>query len=163
VGALVALFFMGSCSIFAPPAPGSKHQRQTSGIKYRAGMEGIRATMAGPFDQAVERVKSVLKEHGFGTLSEIDVRRTLKEKIDHDIEPYTILGVCNPGIASRAIATEHEIGVFLPCTILVHECDGKVNVLGQDPLDLIEMTGNDELAPIVREAHDRISKAFASL
>ncbi|HTQ12183.1 MAG TPA: DUF302 domain-containing protein, partial [Fimbriimonadaceae bacterium] len=60
-------------------------------------MEGIRATLEGPFDQVVERVKSVLKEHGFGTLSEIDVRKTLKEKIGYDLEPYTILGVCSPG------------------------------------------------------------------
>ena len=126
-------------------------------------MEGIRATLEGPFDQVVERVKSVLKEHGFGTLSEIDVRKTLKEKIGYDLESYTILGVCSPGIASRAIEAEHEIGMFMPCTVLVHECGGKIHVLGQDPLLMVEMTGNEALAPVAREAHDKMSAAISEL
>ncbi|MFI5386197.1 MAG: DUF302 domain-containing protein [Fimbriimonadales bacterium] len=126
-------------------------------------MDAIRTSMSGPFDQAVERVKAVFKDHGFGTLSEIDVRKTLKEKIDQTIEPYTILGVCNPNLASRAIAAEHEIGVFLPCTVLVHECGGTVNVIAQDPLLMISMTGNEALGPMAHEAHDRIVAAVAEL
>lgn len=116
-----------------------------------------------PFDQAVDRVKSVFKDHGFGTLTEIDVQATLREKIGEEIEPYKILGVCNPKLASRAIAAEHEIGLFLPCTIIVHECGGKVNVSAQDPLMMMAVADNDALTPIGQEAHDRIVEAMAQV
>lgn len=124
-------------------------------------MEAIRTSLTMPFDQAVDRVKSVFKDHGFGTLTEIDVQATLKEKIGEEIEPYKILGVCNPKLASRAIAAEHEIGLFLPCTIIVHECGGKVNVSAQDPLMMMAVAGNAALTPIGQEAHDRISEAMS--
>ncbi len=116
-----------------------------------------------PFDEAVERVKSVFKDHGFGTLTQIDVQGTLKEKVGEEIEPYTILGVCNPNLAARAIAAEHEIGIFLPCTVLVHECGGKVNVSAQDPLQMMTFAKNDGLTAIGVEAHDRIVKAVSEL
>lgn len=126
-------------------------------------MDAIRTSTSGPFDEAVERVKGIFKEHGFGTLSQIDVQKTLDDKIGAKIEPYTILGVCNPQIASRAIAVEHEIGVFLPCTVLLHECGGRVNVVAQDPLMMIELTGNEGMSELAREAHDRISAAVAEI
>lgn len=75
--------------------------------------------------EAVPRVKEAFKEQGFGTLTEIDVRATLKEKIDRDIEPYVILGTCNPELASKALDIEREIGLLLPCNVIVTERDGK--------------------------------------
>jgi uncharacterized protein (DUF302 family) len=126
-------------------------------------MEAIRTTMKGPFDKAVEHVKAVFQDHGFGTLSEIDVRSTLKQKLGKNIEPYTILGVCNAHLASRAIQAEHEIGMILPCTVLVHQCGGKVNVAAQDPLQMIQFAGNDALEPIAREAHDLIFAAVEEM
>ena len=119
--------------------------------------------IAGPFGTAVERVKEAFKAHHFGTLSEIDVQAALREKIGEEIEPYTILGVCNPGLASRAIRAEHEIGLFLPCTILVHECGGAVTVSAQDPRLLAEVTANENLRPIAEEAREGLSRAIASL
>lgn len=126
-------------------------------------MEAIRTSVSGPFDRAVDQVKTVFKGHGFGTLSEVDVQGTLRDKIGVGIEPYTILGVCNPNLASRAIAVEHEIGLFLPCTVLVHECGGKVNVCAQDPIEMLSSAGNEALGPIAREAHDRIVAAISEL
>lgn len=125
-------------------------------------MEAIRKSLDSSFSDALERVKSVFKDHGFGTLSEIDVKSTLKDKIGVEIEPYTILGVCNPQIASRAIGAEHEVGVMLPCTVLVHECGGKANVCAQDPLLMIEVVG-EKVRPMAQEAHDRIAAAVAAL
>ncbi|HVT13887.1 MAG TPA: DUF302 domain-containing protein [Fimbriimonadaceae bacterium] len=126
-------------------------------------MEAIRTSLAMPFDEAVERVKSVFKDHGFGTLTEIDVQKTLKEKIGEEIEPYKILGVCNPKLASRAIAAEHEIGLFLPCTVLVHECGGKVNVSAQDPAQMMTFAKNDGLTEIAAEARERIMQAISEV
>ena len=126
-------------------------------------MEAIRTAVSGSFDQVVDRVKSAFKDHGFGTLTEIDVRATLKEKIGQEIEPYTILGVCNPQLASRAIAAEHEIGLFLPCTILIHECGGKIHVSAQDPIQMMSLAGNPNLGPVGKEAHDRIELAIAAI
>jgi uncharacterized protein (DUF302 family) len=126
-------------------------------------MEAIRTTVQGPFDRALDHVKAVFKDHGFGTLSEIDVTSILKAKINAEIEPYTILGVCNPNLASRAIQAEHEIGMMLPCTVLVHECGGKVNVAAQDPLVMIDSADNEDLVPVAREAHDLIAAAVAEI
>lgn len=126
-------------------------------------MEGIRKSVDGSFGDVVERVKAAFKDHGFGTLSEIDVRSTLKEKIGKEIEPYTILGVCNPGFAARAIEAEHEIGMFLPCTVLVHECAGRVNIAAQDPLFMSSISGNPGMGELAQEAHEKIAAAVAAI
>lgn len=124
---------------------------------------GFGVEISGTFADAVERTKQACAAEGFGTLSEIDVRRTLREKIDHDIEPYTILGVCNPNLAARAIEGEHEIGLLLPCNVLVHACQGKVSVSVQDPMALVGLTGNEQLRPIAAEAREKLEKALARL
>jgi uncharacterized protein (DUF302 family) len=126
-------------------------------------MEAIRVSVDGPFDEAVERVKAALAERGFGTLSQIDVQQTLREKIGAEIEPYTLLGVCNPGLASRAIGVEHEVGVYMPCMVLVHQCDGKVHAAVQPPEQVAENTGNDALRPILDEVRQVVMDAFSSL
>ena len=115
------------------------------------------------YEEALPKVKEAFKEQGFGTLTEIDVRATLKEKIGRDIEPYTILGTCNPELASRALDVEREIGLLLPCNVVVTERDGKTLVQALDPQVLVTVPGRDELKPIADEASARIDKALASL
>lgn len=115
------------------------------------------------YEEALPKVKEAFKEQGFGTLTEIDVRATLKEKIGRDIEPYMILGTCNPELASRALDVEREIGLLLPCNVVVTERDGKTLVQALDPQVLVTVPGRDELKPIADEASARIDKALASL
>lgn len=116
-----------------------------------------------PYDQAVPIVKEAFKEQGFGTLTEIDVRATLKEKIDRDIEPYVILGTCNPHLASRALDAERDIGLLLPCNVVVTERDGKTLVQALDPRVMVSVLGRPELEPIADEASERIGRALAAL
>lgn len=115
------------------------------------------------YEDALPKVKEAFKEQGFGTLTEIDVRATLKEKIDRDIEPYMILGTCNPDLASRALDVEREIGLLLPCNVVVTERDGKTLVQALDPQVMVSVPQRDDLKPIADEAAGRISKALAAL
>ena len=128
-----------------------------------SGLQGLEVSMAPPFDKAIALVKEAFKTEGFGTLTEIDVSKTLYEKIGERLEPYTILGMCNPHLASRAIKLEHEIGLFLPCNVLVHECGGRIHVTAQDPTLMMRMVGNEALNPIAEEAMDHIGRAIESL
>ncbi len=123
----------------------------------------LSASLAMPFDDVVARIKEAFKEEGFGTLTEIDVQSTLRQKIGAEIERYTILGVCSPKLASRAIAAEHEVGMYLPCSVLVHECGGKVNVRAQDPVQMMSMLGNPALEPIADEAQAGVVRAIRRL
>ena len=127
------------------------------------GNYGIEITVEGTFGDAIDRVKSVFKEHGFGTLTEIDVQKTLKEKIGAEMEPYTILGVCNPNLARRAIEAEHEIGLLLPCNVLVHQCGGRVRVSVQDPSGMMSFVGNPDLAPVGEEAREKLVEALSAV
>lgn len=115
------------------------------------------------FEEALPRVKEAFKEQGFGTLTEIDVRSTLKEKIGRELEPYTILGTCNPELASRALDAERGIGLLLPCNVVVTERDGKTLVQALDPQVMVSVPGNDELRPIADEAAALIRRAFDAL
>lgn len=115
------------------------------------------------YEEAVPKVKEAFKEQGFGTLTEIDVRATLKEKIDRDIEPYVILGTCNPHLASKALDVERDIGLLLPCNVVVTEREGKTLVQALDPQVMVSVPGRDELKPIADEAAVRISRALESL
>lgn len=116
-----------------------------------------------PFDDAVPRVKAAFQEQGFGTLTEIDVQATLKAKIDRDIEPYVILGTCNPNLASRALDVEREIGLLLPCNVVVTERNGKTLVQALDPQVMVTVPERTELQAIADEAAERIGEALAVL
>lgn len=115
------------------------------------------------YEEAVPKVKEAFKEQGFGTLTEIDVRATLKEKIDRDIEPYLILGTCNPQLASKALDVERAIGLLLPCNVVVTERDGKTLVQALDPQVMVSVPQNENLKPIADEAAARIRRALDSL
>jgi uncharacterized protein (DUF302 family) len=116
-----------------------------------------------PYAAAVERVKAALKDQGFGVLTEIDVRATLKQKLDVDYRPYIILGACNPPLAHRALTAEPEIGVLLPCNVIVYEDGDGTVVAVMDPLAALGLTTNPALAAVAQEAADRLRRALARL
>ena len=116
-----------------------------------------------PYEQAVERTKAALKAEGFGVLSEIDVKATLKQKLDVDFEKYVILGACNPQLAHRALTEEHELGLLLPCNVVVHEHDGRTVVSAADPEVMLGVVDNPALAAIASDAKERLTRALESL
>lgn len=117
-----------------------------------------------PFDEAVERTKDALKTEGFGVLTTIDVRSTMREKLDVAFEPYVILGACNPQLAHRALLAEHEIGLLLPCNVVIHEHDGASMVAIADPAKMLGIVGdNAELQAIADEAAQRLRRVVVAL
>jgi uncharacterized protein (DUF302 family) len=117
----------------------------------------LSATTALPFADAVERVKAELAAEGFGVLCEIDVRATLKAKLGVEGEPYLILGACNPPLAHRALEAEPELGVLLPCNVVVYERDGRTHVSAVDAERMLSIVGNDELSPVAAEVRRRLA------
>ena len=116
-----------------------------------------------PFDQAVERTVAALKEHGFGVLTRIDVRSTLKEKIGAEFRPYVILGACNPRMAYQALQAEDKIGTMLPCNVIVQEQDGKSEVAAVDPVASMQAIENPALAEIATKVREELKAAIQSL
>ena len=117
----------------------------------------LSATTELPFAEAVERVREELKVDGFGVLCEIDVQATMKEKLGIDGEPYTILGACNPPLAHRALQAEPELGVLLPCNVVVYVRDGQTHVSAVDAERMLSIVGNDELAPVAADVRARLA------
>jgi uncharacterized protein (DUF302 family) len=124
---------------------------------------GIRRKLAMPYDQAVTRIKTTLQEQGFGVLSEIDMRAKLKEKLDVDFKRYVILGACNPPLAYKALQVEPEIGLLLPCNVIVYELDGKSSMVAAiDPNTMVDVVGsNPVMEEVARDARERLEKAIA--
>ncbi|EME61662.1 DUF302 domain-containing protein [Amycolatopsis decaplanina] len=117
-----------------------------------------------PYEKAVAEVRAALKEQGFGVLTEIDVQATMREKLDAEMEPYVILGACNPPLAHRALEVDRTIGLLLPCNVVVR-ADGDERSLVQalDPRVMIEVPEREELRPVAEEAGKRIRAALDSL
>lgn len=117
-----------------------------------------------PLDEAIERTKAALKSEGFGVLTTIDVRQTMKEKLDVDFEPYVILGACNPPLAYRALQAEHELGLLLPCNVIVHEHDGTSVVSIVDPEQMLGFVGdNPALQEVAKEAAAKLRRVVTAL
>jgi uncharacterized protein (DUF302 family) len=114
-----------------------------------------------PFDQAIVRVREELKKEGFGVLCEIDVQATLKKKLGVDGEPYTILGACNPPLAHQALEAEPELGVLLPCNVIVYERDGDTHISAIDAERMLSIVGNEQLAPIAADVKRRLGEVVA--
>jgi uncharacterized protein (DUF302 family) len=121
-------------------------------------------TLTVPFDAAVARVVEALKREGFGVLTDIDVKATLKQKLDVDFRPYRILGACNPKLAYRALELEDKIGTMLPCNVVVQEhAGGKVEVSAVDPVASMQAIENPELAEVANEVRGRLRKVVESV
>ena len=116
-----------------------------------------------PYDDAIPRVKDALKDQGFGVLTEIDVRQTLKDKLDLDVEPQIILGACNPQLAHRALQIDPRIATLLPCNVVVRTENGRTIVEALDPRIIADVPDNPALAPIAEEAGERIQAALHTL
>jgi uncharacterized protein (DUF302 family) len=124
---------------------------------------GMRRRIELPYAEAVERVRAALKAEGFGILTEIDVKATMKAKLDAEMPPYIILGACNPPLAHRAITTDPEVGMLLPCNVVVREADGAVLVEAMDPAAAMGIVGNPAIEAVANEAKARLTRALESL
>ena len=109
------------------------------------------------FAEAVGRVRTELRDEGFGVLCEIDVQATLREKLGAEIEPYVILGACNPPLAHRALSTESELGALLPCNVVVYRRDGRTHISAIDAERMLSIVGNDALLPIAAQVREKLA------
>ena len=126
---------------------------------------GIRIALPVPFETAVAQASEALKAEGFGVLTSIDVRETLKTKLNRDFRQYVILGACNPVLADRALHAELEIGLLLPCNVIVYETAHRQSVVAaMAPLAALGIVGdNPELQAVATEADERLRRALTSL
>ncbi len=116
------------------------------------------------YPAAIERTKPTLKENGFGVITEIDMQATLKEKIGADIEPYIILGACNPNYANHALQKEELIGLMLPCNVVVKaNANGGSTVAAVDPIEVMNPIDNEELGEMAAEVRENLEKAIEQL
>ena len=121
-------------------------------------------TIDGPFEQTVERVRAELKAEGFGVLTDIDVKATLKEKLGVDFRKYRILGACNAPYAYKALQVEDKIGTMLPCSVIVQETEaGRVEVAAIDPVASMQAVGNPALEPVGREVQAKLKRVIDGL
>jgi uncharacterized protein (DUF302 family) len=122
-------------------------------------MYGFNARLKDSFENAIKRVTEALKTEGFGVLTEIDVQSTLKGKLGLDMRPYRILGACNPPLAHRAITADPDIGLLLPCNVVVRqEPDHTINVGFMDPVAVLKLTDNPDIAEVAREVRARLER-----
>ena len=126
---------------------------------------GFGTTVALPYEQAVQRTREALATEGFGVLTEIDVRATLEKKLGVDFRPYVILGACNPPLAHRALTAERDIGLLLPCNVVVYAGDAPETsvVAAMDPVAALSLTGNDDIRPLATEVRSRLERAIAAV
>jgi uncharacterized protein (DUF302 family) len=115
------------------------------------------------YDQAIERVTEELQKEGFGILTEIDVKETLKKKLDVDYRPYKILGACNPNYAYQALQTEDKIGTMLPCSVIVQDTGSGVEVAAIDPIASMSAVENPSLEGVAKEVQAKLKKVIESL
>jgi len=124
---------------------------------------GFSKTVDLSFEQTIEKVTEELKKEGFGVLTTIDVKDTLKKKIDVDFKKYTILGACNPPIAHKALQTEEELGLLLPCNVIVYEKDNQTKVSMFDPMLMTNIVDNEKMEPIAKEVKEKLQRVLAEV
>ncbi|GAC51803.1 MULTISPECIES: DUF302 domain-containing protein [Gordonia] len=126
----------------------------------------LNTTLAVPFDEAVERTRAALADQGFGVLTEIDVQATMKKKLDEDMEQYLILGACNPPLANRALGVQRQIGLLLPCNVVVRsdpDHPGTTLVEAMNPDLMVQVSGEPELESVARDAATKLQAAIDAL
>ena len=126
---------------------------------------GIGTSVPLDYGRAVDRVKEALATEGFGILCEIDVAATMKKKLDVEFRPYVILGACNPPLAHRALTAERDIGLMLPCNVIVYADDipGRSVIAAMDPVVALEVTGNASIRPLAEDVKSRLTRALAAV
>ncbi len=125
---------------------------------------GFGKKVAADFPAAIDKVTEELQKEGFGVLSDINVAATLKKKLDKDMPPYRILGACNPHVAHQAVSAEPDIGLLLPCNVLVREDDeGQVHVSFMDPGAVLGLVGNDDIAPLAGQVREKLERVLAAI
>jgi len=125
---------------------------------------GFKTTLNVPYEEAIDKATTALKEEGFGVLTEIDVKATLKKRLDADFRRYIILGACNPNLAYQALQSELEIGLLLPCNVIVYETDeGQSTVSIVDPFSMLGVVESPTLDPVANEARTRLQRVIKSL
>ena len=125
---------------------------------------GFGKPVTSKFDATIDNVITALSEEGFGVLSDIDVAATLKKKLDKDMSPYRILGACNPTLAHQAVTAEAEIGLLLPCNVLVREDDdGIVHVSFMDPAAVLGLVNNDNILPLADQVREKLNRVMAAI
>ncbi len=121
-------------------------------------------SVAKSFNEAIEKVTEELQKEGFGILTEIDVKATLKKKLDVDFQKYVILGACNPSYAYKALQAEEKIGTMLPCNVIIQEKpDGKVEVSAVDPMASMQAIANPDLGKVAREIQQKLKQVIERL
>lgn len=124
----------------------------------------IRTEIGRPYEEAVAATKAALASEGFGVLTEIDVKATMKQKLDKEIRPYVILGACNPPNAYKSLEAEIEIGLFLPCNVIVYQTDSGSSVIAAiDPKVMMQPVGNADLAPIAEDIGARLRRVIEAV
>jgi uncharacterized protein (DUF302 family) len=126
---------------------------------------GIGTTVDLPYERAVQRTREELAKEGFGVLTEIDVAATLKQKLGVTFRPYVILGACNPPLAHRALTAERDIGLLLPCNVVVYAADEPARsvVAAMDPIAALELTGNEQVRAVAQEVRHRLERVLAAV
>ena len=124
---------------------------------------GFSKTVDLTYEQAIENVTAELKKEGFGVLTFIDVKETLKQKINVDFKKYAILGACNPPIAHRALQEEEELGLLLPCNVIIYEKDKKTRVSIFDPMVMTWIMENDQMKPIATEVQEKLQRVLKAI
>ena len=116
-----------------------------------------------PYEKAVEKVADELKKEGFGVLTSIDVKDTLKKKINVDFKKYVILGACNPPLAHRALESEEQLGLLLPCNVIVYENNGGSTVSFFDPMIMTQIIDNEKLKTVAQEVQNKMKRVFEAV
>lgn len=126
---------------------------------------GMSITVPLAYEQAVERAREALAAEGFGILAEMDIAATLRKKLDVEFRPYVILGACNPPLAHRALLAEPDIGLLLPCNVVVYAADepGQSVVAAMDPVEALALTGNDAIRPIAEDVKGRLRRVLEAV
>ncbi|MBP1679150.1 MAG: hypothetical protein H6Q29_1061 [Bacteroidetes bacterium] len=124
---------------------------------------GLSKTVALSYEQAVEKVTAELKKEGFGILTTIDVKETLRAKLNVDFPRYVILGACNPPFAHKALQAEEQIGLLLPCNVIVYEKQGTTVVAAFDPMVMTAVIDNPGMHPVAKEVRDRLDRVIAAV
>ena len=126
---------------------------------------GFSVTVPLAYDAAVEKTRAELAKEGFGVLTEIDVKKTMKQKLDAEFRPYVILGACNPPLAHKALTAERDIGLLLPCNLVVYAADDPKRsvVAAMDPVAALSLAGRAEIEPLAREVKERLERVLTAV